>query len=283
MTSGVKTSQVQGTAVPQPQPGSGPKPANKTPPASRPANGAPSGPVGASAPCCWCKKIEKAISVHGSTYALSTQHPNHQVSYHLTVDLVGNEIIISRVMKWGSVTASITPAEKQAVRTGLTQATSAMWSNKRKLKITDTACNPREKTLPIRFKLYWEGETSRAADLTVNLVPGPSRSSASGRLMNLDTLDIEDAHYTLGHEFAHTLGQVDEYPYARGATVSADYFRANAPKVTISIPQTGNIMSDYGNHTMLDRFFWFVEIEVQKLLRSAEGLGRAGITCEVVS
>lgn len=41
-------------------------------------------------------------------------------------------------------------------------------------------------------------------------------------------------------------------------------------------------MATSGSFSMQKRFLYFVEIEAQELLRSSAGLGKAGITCEVV-
>jgi hypothetical protein len=261
-----------------------PGPSGSLGPTSTPADagGAAAGaPASATTPCCWCTRHEKQVSEHGSIYVLSTQHPNQQVKFKIVVDLTGNEVVISRVLGWGTVAAAVTEAEKTAVKTGLTSGTSGHWSGKYRLKIKDPACSPAEKTLPIRFSLTWAG-AGETADLSVNLIPGPSRSSASGTRMNLDTKDTENNGYTLSHEFGHTVGQVDEYLYAAGTPATAAYKRADGTSITITFPTSGNIMVTSGNLTFLPRFFYFVEIEAQKLLRSAAGLGRAGITCEIV-
>lgn len=243
---------------------------------------APSGPVITAAPCCWCKVFDKDISVHGSKYVLSTQHPNHQVKYHLNVDLIAGIVTISRVLDWGAVDAAVTEAEKTAIRAGLIGVVPRLLSNKYTLVVTDPSCNPATKTMQIVFRLRWASATAGAANLKINLAPGPRRSTASGTHMNLDTQDTANGNFTLAHEFLHTIGQVDEYRYTAGATVSAAYHRANGSSTTIALPPpSGNMMATATNLTLQPRFFWFVEIEVQELLRSAGGLGKTGITCKV--
>lgn len=100
--------------------------------------------------------------------------------------------------------------------------------------------------------------------------------------MNLDVEDVKGGNYTLAHEFGHTLGQVDEYLYGSATTGSVDYKRADGTFIRAMLPQSGNIMSTSGNLTFKPRFYYFIEIEAQKLLRSAQGLGKAGVRCEIV-
>jgi hypothetical protein len=253
-------------------------------PSSTPADaGGPSAGVPADAvtPCCWCTKHEKNVSEHGSIYVLSTQHPNHAVKFKLTVDLTANEVILSRVLKWGTIAAGVTEAQKTAIKTGLTTNAAAAWTGKYSLKITDAACTPPTKSLPIKFVITWD-DAGTSGDLTVDLKPGPSVSSADGTVMNLDTLDVNNGGYTLAHEFGHSVGQVDEYLYSGVAAATAAYKRANGTTETITLPTSGNIMVTSGSFTFLPRFFYSIEIEAQKLLRSGAGLGRAAITCEIV-
>ncbi|MGL5012531.1 MAG: hypothetical protein ACRC6I_21905 [Paracoccaceae bacterium] len=262
--------------------GKTPKPLGPTSTPAQAGGAAAATPANATTLCCWCDKFEKQVAAHGSTYVLSSQHPNHNVKFKLTVDFIGGEVVITRVLKWGTVAAAVTDAEKAAIRTGLTSTVSTIWSGKYRLKVTDATCNPTTKTLPIRFRLAWEGTGGAVADMSINLVVGPKTSAASGTFMNLDTKDVENGGYTLAHEFGHTLGQVDEYMYGTATSGTADYKRANGTKVTITLPQTGNLMSTAKNMSFKQRFYYFIEIEAQKLLRSASGLGKAGVTCEIV-
>ena len=68
-----------------------------------------------AAPCFWCKTFDTDVTAHGSTYVLSTQHPNFNVSYQLKIDFIGNQVVVSRILGWGSVDASISQADKDAV------------------------------------------------------------------------------------------------------------------------------------------------------------------------
>jgi hypothetical protein len=106
-----------------------PKPAPRLGPTSTPAQAggaAAATPANATTLCCWCDKFEKQVSAHGSAYARSTQHPNHNVRFKLTVDFVGNEVVITRVLKWGTVAAGVTAAQQAAIRTGLTSGMPAI-------------------------------------------------------------------------------------------------------------------------------------------------------------
>jgi hypothetical protein len=251
-------------------------------PSSTPADaGGPSAgaPASAVTPCCWCTRYEKDVSEHGSIWVLPTQHPNWPSKFKLTVDLTANEVVVEVKFKWNTVAAAVTPAQKTAIQTGLTSTAASAWSGKYSVKVVDPACTPTTKTLAIRVVITFV--TSGDA-IKVNLAPGPGRSGVNNDVMSLHTTDTGDGGYVMIHEFGHTIAQADEYLYTAGATASIGYKRADGTTTTITLPQNDNLMSTDGNMTFKPRFFYFIEIETQKLLRSGAGLGRAGITCEIV-
>lgn len=253
------------------------------PPAEVLSPNAPSGEVLTPVPCCWCKKYETDVNTHGSVYVLATQHPNFSIDYRLTVNMISLEVVVSTVLAWGTVDPTVTKAEQAAIRTSLLSAVPAFLSRKHKLEVKDPSCAPSTKQFNIRFEVLWNGTGGRSADLTVNLLKGPGRSGATGSYMNVHTTDTADAGFVLAHELMHTLGMVDEYPYSTPPpAISAEYHRADGTSTTIAIPQTGNIMSTHASTTVLKRHYWFIEIEAQKFLRSAAGLGRATIECKII-
>jgi hypothetical protein len=261
-----------------------PRPAPRLGPTSTPAQAggaAAATPANATTLCCWCDKFEKQVSARRSDYLVSSQSADRPFTFGLTVDLVGNEVVITRVLKWGVVEPGITDAQKAKVRTGLTSGVPAIWSGKYRLKVTDATCNPTTKILTIRFRLRWE-DANNPGNLTVNLKPGPGRSGATGFQLNMVMTDIGPDNYALAHEFGHTVGQADEYVYPNFTAPSVEYKRADGSVIRAMLPQSGNIMSTRGNLTFKPRFYYFIEIEAQKLLRSAQGLGKAGVTCEIV-
>jgi hypothetical protein len=251
-------------------------------PSSTPADaGGPSAgvPANAVAPCCWCNKFEKNVSEHGSIWVLPTQHPNDPIKFKLTVDLTANEVVVEVKFKWNTVAATVTPAQKTAIQNGLTSTVASAWSGKYSLKVVDAACTPTTKTLPIRFVLSF---VTSGEDIKVNLIPGPGRSDVTGDVMSLHSTDTGNGGYVLIHEFGHTIGQADEYFYAGVTAGSIAYKRADGTTTTITLAQNDNLMSTDQNMTFKPRFFYFIGIEAQKLLRSGAGLGRAAITCEIV-
>ncbi|MCU0800485.1 MAG: M64 family metallopeptidase [Rhodobacteraceae bacterium] len=244
------------------------------------AGGANAGaPANAVTPCCWCDTFVKKVSEHGSIWVLSTQHTNFPIKFTMTVDLAGNEVVIEVKFKWNTVYAAVTAAQKAAVQTGMTSIAASAWSGKYGVKVVDPACTPPTKTLAIRFVASF---VTSGEDILVDLLPGPGTSSVGLGLMTLHATDTVDAGYVFIHEFGHTFGLDDEYFYPGNTTGSVAYKRANGTTTTITLPQNDNVMSTYGDMNLKPRFFYFVEIEAQKLLRSGAGLGRAAITCEIV-
>jgi hypothetical protein len=213
---------------------------------------------------------------------VSSQHANHRVKFTLTVDLAGNEVVVTSSLKWDAVDPAVPAEEKAAIRSGLITSVMAICSGRFQLKVTDPACNPTTRILNIRFRVRWEEPGSAPTDLLINLVPGPAESGVISGMMLLDTEDAKNGGQVLAHEFLHTLGQIDEYMYGGATSGTADYHRADGSTETVTLPQTGNIMATAGSVAFVPRLYYFIEIEAQKLLRSASGLGRAGVTCEIV-
>jgi hypothetical protein len=244
------------------------------------AGGANAGaPASAVAPCCWCDTFVKNVSEHGSIWVLSTQYPNDPIKFKMTVNLAANELVIETKFKWNTVDASVTTAEKTAIQNGLTSTVASAWSGKYGLKVVDPACTPTTKTLAIRFVITF---VTSGGDASVNLLPGTGGSNVVPGLMTVHATDTIDGAYVLIHEYGHIIGLADEYFYAGNTTGSVAYKRADGTTTTITLPQNDNVMSTYGNMNFKPRFFYIVEIEAQKLLRSGAGLGRAAITCEIV-
>jgi hypothetical protein len=198
------------------------------------------------------------------------------------VNLPGNQVLVTTVFKWGTIASGVTEAQKTAIKDGLKNRVPAVWGNKFDLKITDATCTPTEKTLPIRFRVLWDDETTIGHHYTANLAVGPATSDITGSNANFDTLDTDDNSYTLCHEYGHTVGLADEYLYRGQTSATVVYKRADGTTESLTLPESGNIMATSGNFVVLKRHLFFVEIEAQELLRSGDGLGKAGITCQVV-
>ncbi|MCU0911503.1 MAG: hypothetical protein MUE98_09220 [Rhodobacteraceae bacterium] len=249
-------------------------------PTSPPApNRTPSGGTGT---CCWCTAHTKDVSRMDSDYVTSTQISPVRIKWHLKIDFPGNTVTVTTVFKWGTIARGVTEAHKTAIKDALKNRVTAVWSNNYSLKVTDATCNPTEKTIPIRFRILWDDETTIGHHYNANVKVGPATSDITGFEANFDTLDTDNNSYTLCHEYGHTLGLHDEYFYGSNTSGTVTYKRANGTTEAITLPQSGNMMATSGDFTMKKRFQYFVEIEAQELLRSAAGLGKAGITCEVV-
>lgn len=249
-----------------------------TPPAT------PTTPTTGAAGCCWCTTHKRNVSTSNSVYQTSTQIGNSTKKYHLTVDFVANQVLVTSVFQWGSVDPAITNSQRNQIISSFGSRVASVWSNKANMRITDTTCSPNSKTLPIRFQILWNTATSIAPHYSVNLVPGPARSNITGLVASIDMHDLNNRAYTLAHEYGHTIGLPDEYLYAaRGVTSATVTFnRADGTSTRITLPQSGNLMSTSNNFSLLDRHFYFLEIEAQKLLRSSAGLSKGGLTCEII-
>jgi type VI secretion system secreted protein VgrG len=198
----------------------------------------------------------------------------------LEANLAAGNITITSIFKWGVVAADITAAEKANTITQF-KAKVAGWSNRFNLKVVDPVCG--EKTLPIRFRLLWNpDDTTDAAPYSVNLSRTYPRAGVTGWSIDMgyDTSVTAHSGWELAHEYGHTLCLPDEYFYAGVTAATVAYKKADTSTESVALePAANNIMKTHGDTTYLKRFFYFVEIEAQELLRSKSG---RNVTCNVV-
>jgi len=138
-------------------------------------------------------------------------------------------------------------------------------------------------TLPIQFRLLWSpDDTGDAAPYNVNLQKTHPQAAVTGWDVDIGyDSDVQpDGGWVLQHEYGHTLCLPDEYFYSAVTSATVTYNKADGSTESVTIePLLNNIMKTHANRRYRKRFFYFVEIEAQELLRRESG---HNVTCEVV-
>lgn len=252
-----------------------------TPPTAG-AGGAHPGCTTQPCPHCvyWNEDHQTDYSGRDSKFVTSTQISPVDVGFRLEANLAAGNITITSTFKWGTVAADVTNAQKADTITKF-KSKVASWGNRFRMKIVDPICG--EKTLPVRFRLRWSpDDTTDTAPYSVNLYKTHPRAGVTGWDVDIgyDSDVTPDSAWVLAHEYGHTLCLQDEYFYAGVTSATVTYKKANGTTERITLePSSGNIMFTHANTTYLKRFYLFIAIETQELLRRESG---RNVTCEIV-
>lgn len=254
---------------------------NPAPPTQDPASTSPAGDAAASCPQCvyWNQRHQLDFSGADTKFTVSTQAPSATVAFRTEADLAAGAIIVTSIFKWGTVASTITTAERAATITQF-KSLVASWGGRCQLKIVDPICG--EKTLPIRFRLLWSpDDVPDSTSYRVNLVRNDPRAGVAGWNINIGYNDVtQHGGWVLAHEYGHTLGLHDEYFYNGVTSATVTYKKADGSSDVITLePSSGNIMFTHSNTRYLNRFYYFVAIQAQELLRTESG---RSVTCEIV-
>ncbi len=215
-----------------------------------------------------------------SKFITSTQIAATNVAFRLEVNVARRKAVITSIFKWGTIGAGVTNRQKKrTIRKFKAQARS--WSGKYRLKVIDPVCG--NKTLSVKFRLLWSpGDTTDRAPYNVNLYTTYPRAGVTGWNINIGyTSDVvANRGWALAHEYGHTLCLADEYFYAGVTSATVTYKKADTTTQAVALePPGSNIMKTDGSRRFKKRFYYFIAIEAQALLRTKSG---RNVSCEIV-
>ena len=157
----------------------------------------------------------------------------------------------------------------------------ATWSGQFSLKVVDPVCG--EKTLPIEYNLLWSpDDTADAAQFHVNLYKTFPRAGVTGSNVDIgyDSDVTPDGGWVLAHEYGHTVCLPDEYFYGGVTSATVVYKKADGSTESVTLePASPSIMQIHADRTFFKRFFYFIEVEAQELLRAQSG---RNVVCSIV-
>jgi Fe-S cluster assembly iron-binding protein IscA len=254
--------------------------------------GTPTGPAGGTGVCCACP-ANGDVSTNGVGEYFST-------TYGSTAPLVNKcKVAIIRTETGGSVTISKSfsftytmtateaahkPVTESAIRSAMSAWQSAA-SNFR-VSVLQPGCSEQKLTM-----LYTATFPASGGDVVVDVdnrpaeTPGLRSVVDGGTAMHFFINGAGDTTWTMTHETGHTFGLEDEYAYSHPSTTAPTftYKGADAPDKTVTLspstipPETAGahsfenatIMGVAGNNTYLDFHFYWIAIEVKKILQAA--------------
>ncbi len=228
----------------------------------------------------WPKTYTVDYSGSLSKHNSSTQISAWNIAFRLEVNAKMRRCRVISIFKWGAVAGDVTNKQKRRTKRKF-KAMVRRWSNRYKLKVVDPDCGT--KTMRMKFKLLWSpDDTSDTATHKVNLIKNEPRAYVSGLNVHIGYNDVrDDGAWTLAHEYGHTVGLQDEYFYDAVTSATVTYKKADGSSEAVTLePPNRNIMRTYANRRYRKRFFYYVAIEAQELLRKEAG--RNNITCEIV-
>lgn len=237
---------------------------------------------------CTCKEACKywqedhVVDFNGqdTTFVSSTQIAAAAAAFRLTAGLASGRLKITSIFNWGTVAADVTDAEKTATIAQF-KAQVATWSGHFSLRVVDPICG--EKTLPIAYDLLWSpDDTADAAPFHVNLYKTFPRAGVTGSDVDIgyDSDVTPDGGWVLAHEYGHTVCLPDEYFYAGVTAATVVYKKADGSTESIALePTTPSIMQIHADRTYFKRFFYFIEVKAQELLRAKSG---RDVVCSIV-
>ncbi len=213
-------------------------------------------------------------------YVSSDQIGGASAGFRLTAGLASGKLKITSIFDWGSVGSDVTEAEKTATIAKFKEQV-ATWSGQFSLKVVDPVCG--EKTLPIEYELLWSpDDTGDAAVFHVNLLKTFPRAGVTGSDVDIgyDSDVTPDGGWVLAHEYGHTVCLPDEYFYGGVTAATVIYNKADGSTETVTLePAAASIMQIHADRTFFKRFFYFIEIEAQELLRAQSG---RSVICSIV-
>jgi hypothetical protein len=240
-------------------------------------------------PCphnCWQTDFNNAIAVnsYGNYFrkymADGTEHTDYSFNKSYTLQLPcksGGDAVM--LVKFKVVPDSgVTADQVTTCKANLASGINTHWNGKFTLAISDPVCG--NKSMPVRYRVQW---VDSGEDYELHVHATYPREGLSGRVM--DVSPTTDA-WTFAHEFAHCVGEPDEYSYTT-ETETVKYIKPDGTLDTaVSAPPDGKsstdadatIMSAVGNTTVLPRHGWNVAIEAQAILRADTG---RQVTCTI--
>ncbi len=237
---------------------------------------------------CVCKeeckywREDHVVDFNGqdTKFVTSTQLGAASAAFRLTAGLASGKLKITSIFDWGTVAADVTAAEQADTITQF-KAQVATWSGHHSLKVVDPVCG--ETTLPIEYDLLWSpDDTADAAVFHVNLYKTFPRAGVTGSNVDIgyDSDVTPDGGWVLAHEYGHTVCLPDEYFYAGVTAATLAYKRADGSTESVTLePAAASIMQIHGDRTHFPRFFYFIEVEAQELLRAKSG---RAVVCRIV-
>ncbi|MFM2391090.1 MAG: hypothetical protein RLZZ437_2645 [Pseudomonadota bacterium] len=264
-----------------------------------PSGGIPGNPPGGSAGgtglCCACPANgDMSSNGFGTYFSTSYPHSNSLTNKgKLAIQRTdtGGTVTITKTFSLSYTAGATEAANKGTITSAITSAMSTWQTNAAnfRIQIEQPGCSVQKLTI-----MYTSTIVPSGADVAVSVdgtaaptppTPGLRSFVQGGTAMTFYTNGVGDIPWTMVHEIGHTFGLPDEYIYDQASATpkpTATFKGASLPDKTVTLdtsaitPKTGkfnfdadSVMGRNGNSKYGDYLFYWVAIEVDKVLKAA--------------
>lgn len=270
--------------------GDAPKPPSGTLPANPPSGGADG-----TAPCCACP-AKGDVNTNGfSNYFTTSYSHSNSLTNKCKIDIVrteeGGTVTIRKSFSLAYTNGATEAANKATVTGAIASAMSTWQSSAATFRIVVEQPGCKSQKLKMQYTSVIEAS---GADVAVSVdgtaapappTPGLRSFVQGGTAMTFYMNGVGDIAWTMVHEIGHTFGLPDEYIYSHpSATAPTVTFKgASDPAKVVTLPKSALnptpstafaydsdcVMGRNGNSVYPDYLFYWVAIEVQKILKAA--------------
>ncbi len=245
--------------------------------------------------CCACPASGSVNTIGDTTY-FTVGYANWQIRNKSALALVrtsnGGTVTVSKSFSKSYSNGATEAAHGATVTTAISSAMSSWTTAARKyrIQIEQPGCSPQKLRI-----VFASSIVTSNADVSVtidNMTPATLpdgtteqlRSYVSGGVdMNFFVQGVGSINWTMIHEVGHTFGLPDEYTYDRPAATpkpTCKYKGADNPDKTITLSTSAipaaagrfgfdnaSVMGQNGNTTYPNNLFYWISIEVKRILR----------------
>ncbi|MGL4321722.1 MAG: hypothetical protein ACRCS3_12750 [Paracoccaceae bacterium] len=203
----------------------------------------------------------------------------------------GGTVTITKTFSLAYTAGATEAANKGTITSAITSAMSTWQTNAAnfRIQIEQPGCSVQKLTI-----MYSSAIVASGADVAVSVdgtaapkppTPGLRSFVQGGTKMTFYTNGVGDISWTMVHEIGHTFGLPDEYIYDQASETpkpTATFKGASLPDKTVTLDKSGlkpkagkfsfdadSVMGRNGNTKYGDYLFYWVAIEVDKVLKAA--------------
>jgi hypothetical protein len=262
------------------------------PPSGSLPGGTPMGPTGGTGLCCACPANGDVDTNGYGTYVSTDYSATHARTNKCKIAIVrteeGGTVTVTKSFGLTYTRGATEAAHKATVSGAIAGAMSGWQAGAAPYRIIIEQPGCKQQKLKIQFTSAIAasgGDVAVSVDNRPAEVPALRSGVTGGTVMDFYINGGGDKTWTMTHETGHTFGLLDEYTYNRPTNVGpkATYKGADDPTKVVTLPATAGvapaagpfsfanptIMGINGNNVFPDYLFYWIAIEVKKILKAA--------------
>ncbi len=262
------------------------------PPSGSLPGGTPTGPAGGTGLCCACPANGDVNTNGYGTYVSTDYSATHARTNKCKIAIIrteeGGTVTITKSFGLTYSRGATEAAHKATVSGAIAGAMSAWQAGAAPYRIILEQPGCKQQKLKIQ---YTSTIVASGGDVAVNVDGRPAETPAlrsgvtGGTAMDFYINGGGDVTWTMTHETGHTFGLLDEYTYNRPSNTGpkATYKGADDPDKVVTLTTSAlpavaagqfafdnaTVMGINGNNTFPDYLFYWIAIEVKKIMKAA--------------